>query len=195
MKNSIKLYSFLYLLINIIGCQSKNTSNESLKKNINDTTFSNELPFLEISKFNDKYKKQVEESKNENLNELRNFLKQSIEQNKIEYFTYLADTIFLPKTVVSEDQKLKIYSYDNMLGGSMRYFDKIWIYNESDDLSLIKIIFDWDEFEAEGMLYEIKMINKDNKTHYLAFGQKIFSGRDIQNYVEAYEIVNNELKA
>lgn len=193
MKNSIKIYSFLYLLINIVGCQSKNTSIESIEKSATDTTFSNETPFLEIAKFNDLYKKQVNQSSIENLNELRNFLKQSIEQNKIEYFTYSADTTFLPKTVESEDHKLKIYSYDNMLGGSMRYFDKIWMYNETDDLSRINAIFEWNEFEAKGMVYAIKMINKDRKTYYLVFGQNILSGRDIQNYVEAYEIVNNEL--
>src|SRR5690606_33214453 len=108
-----------------------------------------------------------------------------------EYFTYQPDSTFLPKVATSEDGKLKIYSYDNALGGTMRYYDKIWLYNSNINLDKINVIYDEDSNEAKGMVYDIKSINFNNKTHYFVFGQNIYSSQDIRYYVEAYQIVYN----
>lgn len=192
MKKTISYLIIFSLPILLIGCDSP-TKSKNNTVTTSEISTSHKLPFHQIDSFNFYYHKLTEHPTPENLKSLRAFLQKSITANTKEYFTYQPDSTFLPKVATSEDGKLKIYSYDNALGGTMRYYDKIWLYNSNINLDKINVIYDEDSNEAKGMVYDIKSINLNNKTHYLVFGQNIFSSRDIRNYVESYQIINNEL--
>ena len=192
MKKTISYLIIFSLPILLIGCDSQTKSKNNIIST-SDLSISNELPFHQIDSFNLYYHTLTEHPTPENLKALRTFLQKSIPVNTIEYFTYEPDSTFLPKVATSEDGNLKIYSYDNALGGTMRYYDKIWLYDSNRNLDEIKVIYDEDSNEAKGMVYDIKSINLNNKTHYLVFGQNIYSSQGIRNYVEAYQIINDEL--
>lgn len=97
--------------------------------------------------------------------------------------------------VTSDDRLFRIYSWDNMLGGSMRFFENLIQFKSNDNVHS-KLYYDTTNLlEGEYIPYYFKIftLNSEDKIYYLAINCGIYSGRDASESIKIFTIENNRL--
>lgn len=91
----------------------------------------------------------------------------------------------------SSDKKLRIYSWDNNQGGSMRFFDQIVQFNDNEKInSTLKIA----EEDSQSFVSKIFSVTTNKKeTLYLTINNAIYSNKDASQSIFAYKITKNKL--
>lgn len=91
----------------------------------------------------------------------------------------------------STDKKLRIYSWDNNSGGTMRFFDQIIQFNTNSE---IKSYLKTANEDSQSFISKIYSTNtNNNETIYLTINNSIFSTKDVSQSIFAYNIKNNKL--
>lgn len=97
--------------------------------------------------------------------------------------------------VSSEDNFLRIYSWDTWLGGTMHVFENIFQFKSGERI-YSKVNYDT-AIDGEGdyapFYSQIFTLIANNKTYYLAVNNGIFSTKDASQSIKAITIENNSL--
>ena len=95
------------------------------------------------------------------------------------------------RIATSSDKKLRIYSWDNNQGGTMRFFDQIIQFNDNGKINSNLKTSNEDAQSFISKIYSIKTNKKE--TIYLTINNSIYSTKDASQSVFAYKISNNKL--
>ena len=93
--------------------------------------------------------------------------------------------------VSSEDDLLRIYSWDTWMGGTMHYFNNIYQYKSGE-----KVFSKFCNFDNGGpscFYSQIFTIKANHKTYYLAINNGIGSTRDAVQSIQIFTIENDSL--
>ena len=95
------------------------------------------------------------------------------------------------RVTTSADGLLRVYSWDDGLGGTMRFYKNIYQYKAQDKIhaKLLNI----GEGDPSCFYSEIFTLKADNKTYYLGISNSIFSSKDISQTIKVFTIENNTL--
>jgi hypothetical protein len=98
--------------------------------------------------------------------------------------------------VTSDDHRVRFYSWDTHLGGTMRNYSDRVQYQTTKGIRFICLNCDTTKDEDYGEDYDgITTIHtQTNKTVYIVFGSSKLSTKDRAEIVEAWEIAGNELQ-
>lgn len=93
----------------------------------------------------------------------------------------------------SSDNVLRIFSWDDNEGGSMRFFNNIFQVNlpKKQTLSLKSTEEDRTYFPFYNRIENIQL---DGQTYYLAFARSVLSNREVDYAIELFTIKNNQLE-
>ena len=91
----------------------------------------------------------------------------------------------------SSDGKLRIYSWDNNTGGTMRYFDQIIQLNDNGKINSKLKIASEDAQSYVSKIYSLK--NKKKQTIYFTINNAIYSNSAVSQNINAYTISANNL--
>lgn len=91
----------------------------------------------------------------------------------------------------STDKKLRIYSWDNNSGGTMRFFDQIVQYNANGKIKSNLKVTEEDAQSFISRIYSVRTAKKE--TIYLTINNSIYSTKDAVQSVFAYKITNDKL--
>lgn len=191
----MKPYLFASSLLLFVGnsCQQPIVSNNSQK---DFTIINNESQILNFAQQDSLMAVSIlENEENDSSSTIKfsqrflTFLEQN--QSTISYdFPKLKETGMY--IVNSSDGKLRIYSWDDNQGGSMRYFNSIFQAKlpENQILNLIST--------KEDRIYypfytRIETIELEGQTYYIAFARNVLSHREVNYSVELYKIENNQI--
>jgi hypothetical protein len=97
--------------------------------------------------------------------------------------------------VSSEDNFLRIYSWDTWLGGTMHDFENIFQFKSGEKI-YSKVNYDTakvGEGDYAPFYSQIFTLKANNKTYYLAVNNGIFSTKDASQSIKAFTIENNSL--
>lgn len=97
------------------------------------------------------------------------------------------------RIATSSDKKLRIYSWDNNQGGTMRFFDQIIQFNDNGKINSNLKTANEDAQSFISKIYSIKTNKKE--TIYLTINNSIYSTKDASQSVFAYKITNQKLIA
>ena len=92
----------------------------------------------------------------------------------------------------SLDKKIRIYSWDNNTGGSMRFFDQIIQFENKGEINTELKIADEDTMSFVSKIYTIE--NSKKNSIYLTINNAIYSSKYVSQSIFAYEIDNKHLK-
>lgn len=95
------------------------------------------------------------------------------------------------RITTSSDTKLRIYSWDNNQGGTMRFFDQIIQFNDEGKIKSYLKIADEDAQSFVSKIYSLK--NDKKETIYLTINNSIYSTKDAAQSIFAYKIEKNSL--
>jgi hypothetical protein len=93
--------------------------------------------------------------------------------------------------ITSDDGNFRVYSWDELTGGTMHFYDKIYQWKAGG--KVFTKVPGGDEFDAGRFCSEIFTVVLNNKTHYLTVDNGIFSTRESAQSVSAYTIEGNKL--
>lgn len=101
--------------------------------------------------------------------------------------------------VTSADKRFRIYSWDDMDGGTMRSYSSIIQYKASDGIHAIALYneaMDNPNNDTPSYFYSniYTIKTKSGKTVYLALRKAIFSTRDVSTGIQAFTIENNKVQ-
>lgn len=93
----------------------------------------------------------------------------------------------------SKDGRLRLYSWDNRLGGSMRYYETIYQWKDSHRTYTTTSI----EKDSNSISYvcEIYTVQTDTVRYYLVVTETAASNKDMMQSVTAYAIQQGKLKS
>ncbi|MBL0235709.1 MAG: hypothetical protein IPQ02_03595 [Saprospiraceae bacterium] len=97
--------------------------------------------------------------------------------------------------VTTDDRLFRIYSWDNMFGGSMRFFENLIQFKSNDNVHS-KLYYDTTNLKAGEYIpyyFKIFTLNSECKIYYLAINCGIYSGRDASESIKIFTIDNNEI--
>jgi hypothetical protein len=93
----------------------------------------------------------------------------------------------------SEDSLFRIYSWDDMNGGSMRYFDNVYQFNSNGKEVLSTTLTNRAEGETGYFCSEIFSIKNQSETYYLAIINAIHSNKDSYQAIKVFTINKGNL--
>ncbi|MFY7909743.1 MAG: hypothetical protein ACOVO2_09335 [Emticicia sp.] len=102
-------------------------------------------------------------------------------------FTKLLSTKYFHITT-SKDKRLKIYSWNEQTGGSMRIFCSIFQFKSNE-----KIVIDYPNDYEDTFYSAIHEVKIGQRTYYLAINNGIYSNKDASQAIEAFYIKNNKV--
>ncbi|TDQ73915.1 hypothetical protein [Sphingobacterium yanglingense] len=94
----------------------------------------------------------------------------------------------------SSDGVVRVYSWDNNQGGSMRFFNSIFQVSLPTGNQSIS----YNSTEEDRVFYpfytRIDPIQLDGQVYYIAFARSVLSNKEVNHAVEIYKIEDNQLK-
>lgn len=96
------------------------------------------------------------------------------------------------RITTSADAKLRVYSWDNNSGGTMRFFNQMYQYQTSQEIKTEIKLSHQDPQSFFSKIYTVH--TAEHQPIYLVISNGIYSTSDITQSVTAYEIKGNNLK-
>ena len=137
--------------------------------------------FTETNDFEKKETQSIEFSK-----KIKNFILENPKTLSYD-FKKLKDRLYI---ITSNDEKLRFYTWNTELGGTMPSFDQIIQYSSNGD---VKTIYNKEQSGSPYFVSEIIKTSVNNQTYYLVISNGIFSTKDNTQTVQAFTIRNNKL--
>lgn len=163
----------------------------SCKKNQTESIDPISRRVVNVAELENKYMFLSENPTTENLDEFKKYIENQMTLSKQMFDLEISKESPLKK-VVSSDRKIAVMSWDNQLGGSMRFWDRIWMWKTKPNDS-VYYKTDYSTEDAKGLVHRIETIETAEKVYYLVFERSIFSSKYVGENVTAYEIINNRL--
>jgi len=91
----------------------------------------------------------------------------------------------------SQDGNLRIYSWDDGTGGSMRYFKNI--YQCKNNGAVMTKVPHYEEGDAGSFCTQISSVTKGQETVYLVMNRSIYSNRMVAQSIQAFHIESSQL--
>lgn len=91
----------------------------------------------------------------------------------------------------SLDNNLRIYSWDDGTGGSMRFFKNI--YQWKNNGTVMTKVPQYEEGDAGSFCTQISSVTKGQETVYLVLNRSIYSNRMVAQSIQAFHIEPNQL--
>ncbi|MCW3466627.1 hypothetical protein [Chitinophaga nivalis] len=95
--------------------------------------------------------------------------------------------------VTSKDQQLRVYSWDDESGGTMRFFRNVYQYKSNGKLFAVSLRKKDKPLDAGAACIGLHRIVHKEKTYYLGVYQSIYSGMVNYARIQAFEITNDRL--
>ncbi len=92
----------------------------------------------------------------------------------------------------SEDKKLRVYSWDNNSGGSMRFFNQIYQFDANGNIMVNESLASNDSQAYFSKIYTVQ--NKNNESIYLVISNSILSSKHSVQHINAYKIGTENLQ-
>ncbi|WKW47494.1 hypothetical protein P3875_05425 [Myroides sp. JBRI-B21084] len=96
------------------------------------------------------------------------------------------------KMATSRDKKLRVYSWDTNLGGTMRFFNQIYQFNANGNIVINESLATNDPQAFFSNIYEVQTIT--NESIYLVISNSILSSKNVVQHINAYKITSENLK-
>jgi len=90
------------------------------------------------------------------------------------------------KMATSADKKLKVYSWDNNSGGTMRFFNQIYQFDANGNITVNASLASNDSQSYFSKIYTVQ--NKNNESIYLVISNSILSSKYSVQHINAYKI-------
>jgi len=97
------------------------------------------------------------------------------------------------KMTTSEDKKLRVYSWDNNSGGTMRFFNQIYQFNANGNITVNESLASNDSQAYFSKIYTVQ--NKNNESIYLVISNSILSSKYSVQHINAYKIGTENLQS
>lgn len=96
------------------------------------------------------------------------------------------------KVVTATDKKLRVYSWDNNLGGTMRFYNQIYQFNAFGNMIVNESLATNDSQAFFSKIYSVQ--TKNNETIYLVISNSILSSKYSVQHINAYKIATENLQ-
>lgn len=97
------------------------------------------------------------------------------------------------KMATSADKKLRVYSWDNNSGGTMRFFNQIYQFNANGNITVNESLASNDAQAYFSKIYTVQ--NKNNESIYLVISNSILSSKYSVQHINAYKIGSENLQS
>lgn len=97
------------------------------------------------------------------------------------------------KMATSADKKLRVYSWDNNSGGTMRFFNQMYQFNANGNITVNESLASNDAQAYFSKIYTVQ--NKNNESIYLVISNSILSSKYSVQYINAYKIGSENLQS
>ncbi|MEG0916571.1 MAG: hypothetical protein RSF68_06135 [Myroides sp.] len=97
------------------------------------------------------------------------------------------------KIATSADKKLRVYSWDNNSGGTMRFFNQIYQFNANGNITVNESLASNDSQAYFSKIYTVQ--NKNNESIYLVISNSILSSKYSVQHINAYKIGTENLQS
>ena len=97
------------------------------------------------------------------------------------------------KMATSADKKLKVYSWDNNSGGTMRFFNQIYQFDANGNITVNASLASNDSQAYFSKIYTVQ--NKNNESIYLVISNSILSNKYSVQHINAYKIGAENLQS
>jgi len=96
------------------------------------------------------------------------------------------------KMATSADQKLRVYSWDNNSGGTMRFFNQIYQFDANGNIMVNESLASNDSQAYFSKIYTVQ--NKNKESIYLVISNSILSSKYSVQHINAYKIGSENLQ-
>lgn len=96
------------------------------------------------------------------------------------------------KMATSADKKLRVYSWDNNSGGTMRFFNQIYQFDANGNITVNERLASNDSQAYFSKIYTVQ--NKNNESIYLVISNSILSSKYSVQHINAYKIGTENLQ-
>lgn len=93
----------------------------------------------------------------------------------------------------SENGQFRVYTWDDMMGGTMRYYETLVQWNSGKKSSVMS--FSNSSKKPRGYVSDVFTVKIKGVNHYFFISNAIYSAKDRMQTIQAYKIVNGELQA
>src|SRR5690606_16273237 len=93
--------------------------------------------------------------------------------------------------ISSDDNRLRVYSWNNHLGGTMRFFNQIFQFKSSEQITADVHLAEKDPQAFFSKIYTVQ--NKNNENIYLVISNSILSSKYSVQHINAYKIDTGNL--
>src|SRR5690606_37715253 len=128
----------------------------SCKKNQTESIDPISRRVVNVAELENKYMFLSENPTTENLDEFKKYIENQMTLSKQMFDLEISKESPLKK-VVSSDRKIAVMSWDNQLGGSMRFWDRIWMWKTKPNDS-VYYKTDYSTEDAKGLVHRIETI-------------------------------------
>ena len=97
------------------------------------------------------------------------------------------------KMATSADKKLRVYSWDNNSGGTMRFFNQIYQFDANGNITVNASLASNDSQAYFSKIYTVQ--NKNNESIYLVISNSILSNKYSVQHINAYKIGAENLQS
>lgn len=97
------------------------------------------------------------------------------------------------KMATSADKKLRVYSWDNNSGGTMRFFNQIYQFDANGNITVNASLASNDSQSYFSKIYTVQ--NKNNESIYLVISNSILSSKYSVQHINAYKIGAENLQS
>ncbi|MEG1021974.1 MAG: hypothetical protein RSE50_10695 [Myroides sp.] len=97
------------------------------------------------------------------------------------------------KIATSADKKLRVYSWDNNSGGTMRFFNQIFQFDANGNITVNASLTSNDSQSYFSKIYTVQ--NKNNESIYLVISNSILSSKYSVQHINAYKIGTENLQS
>lgn len=97
------------------------------------------------------------------------------------------------KMATSADKKLRVYSWDNNSGGTMRFFNQMYQFNANGNITVNESLVSNDAQAYFSKIYTVQ--NKNNESIYLVISNSILSSKYSVQHINAYKIGSENLQS
>lgn len=96
------------------------------------------------------------------------------------------------KMATSADKKLRVYSWDNNSGGTMRFFNQMYQFNANGNITVNESLASNDSQAYFSKIYTVQ--NRNNESIYLVISNSILSSKYSVQHINAYKIGTENLQ-
>ena len=97
------------------------------------------------------------------------------------------------KMATSADKKLRVYSWDNNSGGTMRFFNQIYQFDANGNITVNASLASNNSQSYFSKIYTVQ--NKNNESIYLVISNSILSSKYSVQHINAYKIGTENLQS